>query len=355
MRLKGEWRIAFSAIAAIAGTGFATGQEIALFFAQLGWAGWIGIPIASAMFGLLVGMMIYFARITGANSFSGVFRRQLGKTAGGIIDVLYGLLQALTAAMMLMTAGELGALTLPVRYGFYQGMIIAVSVSLMMNASRLRLLPWTGMLITGAAMLFYISLAMDSRPVRLYARSETKLALEGSLMGSALLAALYACLNGAVACGIVPRFTAGSVNAVRTGVISGGLMAALLMCANLAMMRGGKAICAARLPAVVLAARWGITGFWLSAAFMFICAAATLTSITGAIIAQLDEGGRPRRRAISTIASVFLMCIALGTDEILGFGYPVMGWICAGSIALLSYVCGHRKAPVKSVGNDVKL
>lgn len=355
MRLKGEWRIAFSAIAAIAGTGFASGQEIVLFFAQLGWAGWIGIPIASAMFGLLVGMMIYFACRTGAGSFSGVFRRRLGKSAGGIIDVLYGLLQALTAVMMLMTAGELGALTLPARYGFIQGMVIALSISLMMNVGRLRLLSWTGIAITGAAMVFYIGLAMDNRPVRLYTQSETELALEGSLIGTALLAALYACLNGAVAGGIIPGFMHGKINAARAGTLSGGLMAILLVCANLALMRGGKAICAARLPVVVLAARWGLAGFWMSAAFMFACATATLASIMGAIIAQMSEKGKPRRRALGTIAAVFLLCGAFGTDEIMGFGYPLMGWICAGSIALLSYVDEHRKVPVKSIGNDVKL
>lgn len=355
MRLKGEWRVAFSAIAAIAGTGFASGQEIVLFFAQLGWTGWIGIPIASAMFGLLIGMMVYFARRTGADSFSGVFRRRLGKSAGETIDVLYGLLQALTAAIMLMTAGELGALTLPVRYGFIQGMIVALSISLMMNACRLRLLPWTGMIITGSAILFYFCLAIDQRPVRLYMRSETELALEGSIIGAALFALLYACLNGAVAGGIIPVFKDGNINAVRTGMLSGGMMAVLLICADFALMNGGKAICAARLPIVVLAARWGLAGFWLSAAYMFACTAATLTSVTGAIIAQIDEGGRPRRRAMGTIAAVFLLCGAFGTDEILGFGYPLMGWICAGSIALLSYVCGHRKGPVKSIGNDVKL
>jgi uncharacterized membrane protein YkvI len=54
-------------------------------------------------------------------------------------------------------------------------------------------------------------------------------------------------------------------------------------------------------------------------------------------------------------AAVFLLCTAFGMDEMLGFGYPVMGWLCAICIALPACICDHQKMRKKRAGNDVKL
>jgi uncharacterized membrane protein YkvI len=44
-------------VAAVAGTGYASGRELVLFFAQTGRAQWIGIGFAPVVFGLLTALL----------------------------------------------------------------------------------------------------------------------------------------------------------------------------------------------------------------------------------------------------------------------------------------------------------
>ena len=163
MMEKRRARAALSVVAAVAGTGYASGRELVLFFAQLGRLSWAGILLASTVFGALVGLM----------SCASALRRWYGRVAAA----LRGLLLAAVAAVMLLEAGKLGALTLPARNGFLWGMLLA-----------------------------------------------------------------------------------------------------LLLCANAAIARGGRQLLAQALPVVLLSARWGLAGFWMTALFSYVCAAATLAA-----------------------------------------------------------------------------
>ena len=335
MRANAEWKAAFAVIAAVAGAGFVSGRELVLFFSQLGWASWLGIPFASVVFALLMGMISHYARKTGAVSFSGVYQRQLGVHCGDAIGILHALLMALTAAVMLVSAGELGALALPVRHGFLQGLITALILALLMNMGKLRTLPWLGVAVAGLALLFYAGLALDPRPVRIYVRSETELALRGSVGAAVLLAILYAALNASIAGGIIVRFSAG-IRPAAFAAISGGAMCALLLVANAAIAQGGEALYAQALPTVILAARWGLFGFWMSIALMYLCSVSTLAAAIGSLIAQMNDGGRQRRTAVIMMLTAFLLSCAFGLRDLIGIGYPMVGWICAFAMAGLA-------------------
>ena len=56
-------------LAAVAGTGYASGRELVLFFAQTGRTGWIGICLASVVFGLLVSLLCRCGGSAGATDF----------------------------------------------------------------------------------------------------------------------------------------------------------------------------------------------------------------------------------------------------------------------------------------------
>lgn len=277
---RAEWRAALAVMAATAGVGYASGREFVLFFAQLGWASWIGVAFASLAFALLVGAVSRFARRTGSSS----PWRRLGPRAGRAAAGLYALLMACTAAVMLRRAGEVGALSLPVRGAYGWGVALALMLAILANLDGQRVLPLLGLTTALLAAGFYAALAIDPRPPRVYLHGETVLALRGNVVAAILLAAGYAAMNGCVAAGAAARFSTGAMSPSRFAALSGGMLFALLACANAAIARGGDVLLAQAMPTVVLAARWGIAGFWLSALLSFLCAAGTLTAVLGALV-----------------------------------------------------------------------
>ncbi len=308
-----EARLALAVMAAVAGTGYASGREMVLFFAQLGRAAWVGIFVASALFGILAGVLCRWACRSTSDSVAGVIRRQLGRGAGRAAELLHALLMSTIAAVMLSTAGEMGALALPVRHGCLWGAALAMMIALSVNLGGLRALPWLGLLTAALGAIFYAGLAIDLRPVRVYLREETALALRGSPWAAILLALLYASMNACLAGGVIVRFSSEDrLSPTRFAAQSGALLCALLLCANAAIARGGDPLLSQAMPVVILAARWGTAGFWLSAGFRFLCAAATLTAALGALLVQMGEGGRQRRSALMMMALAALIFACLG-------------------------------------------
>lgn len=283
MRKRDAMRAALAVMAAIAGTGWASGRALALFFAQLGWAGWIGIALAAAAFGLSIGAVAHMARRAGTDSFAQLCRRRLGRTACRIVGVLHGGMMALVAAASLLGAGKLGALALPIRHGFAWGMGLALLVAALMNAKDCRAMPWLGLLLCVVGAAFYAGLAIDPRPPRLNLRGEVVLTLEGNLPAAALLALCFAAMNACVAADTAARFAGGCVRPVRLGALCGGLLGGMLLLGRAALARGGEVLLAQALPTVLLAARWGLFGFWLCAGFGFLCACATLAASARAL------------------------------------------------------------------------
>ena len=331
-----DLRLALGAMAAVAGIGFATGQELVLFFGQLGRMKWLAALISAGLFAVIVYITAVFARKSGARSLPGMFQRVIGGRCGDAAGVLYGLLTALAAAMMLKTCGEIGALSLPVKNGYLCGMLMALLISVALAAGRMRALPMLGLVSAAAAVLFYGALFIDRRPVQVNMRVETVLRLDGSLWGAVGLGILHACLNGAVAGAAVAGLSGISVRPVRAAAGSGGMMLVCLLSGCLALERGGEGIMGQTLPTVLLAARWGIAGFYICAGFMYFSCLCSLTGALGAFFMQLCDGSRQRRNAAVMLLMAFLFAWALGTDHIISFGYPLLGWICAFSMAALA-------------------
>lgn len=328
-------RPALAVLAAVAGAGYASGRELVVFFAQLGWAAWLGIPFACLVFALLLGAICRGARKAGA---AGVWRL-LGNRGGRVASALHALLMAFTAAVMLQSAGEVGALTLPVAYGWLWGAGLALVIAVFANLRGQRALPWLGLCTVLLAVGFYAGLALDPRPVRVYLRGETVPLLRGNVPAAILLAALYAAMNAGIAGGVAARFSE-KADPATFAALSGGLLCALLLCANAAIVRGGDVLLTQAMPAVILAARWGIAGFWLCALLSFLCAATTLAAALGTLFGS----GRSPWKAALLAGLILALLLSFGLTDAVPAGYAALGWACALAVAALAGRFDARRA-----------
>ncbi len=92
MENYGERQAAMAAIGAAAATGYASGRALVIFFMQLGWAAWPGVALASALFGLMLGLCARLSIRAGANGFGALCCRTLGRGKGRIVGLFHGLL-----------------------------------------------------------------------------------------------------------------------------------------------------------------------------------------------------------------------------------------------------------------------
>jgi uncharacterized membrane protein YkvI len=321
-------------VAAVAGTGYASGRELVLFFAQTGRAQWIGIGFAPVVFGLLTALLCRCGAGMGANSIAVLCKRLMGKRMGAVAGWLHGLLLALTAVVMLCGAGEMGALALPVRYGWLWGAGIALLIALLVNLSGLRPLPWLGLIALTAGVMFYGALAMDPRSPRVWMEGAIQLALEDSWPASILLALAYAAMNAALAANVVLGFGSGT-KPWRVGLGCALSLWALLAAANWAIERGGRRLLGQAMPTVVLAARWGLTGFWICAGFGYLCAVTTLSAALSGLIGAMRGGGH--KGGLLTALAMAALTGLLGIRRTVGVSYPVVSWLCAA--LMLSLAC----------------
>lgn len=273
-----DWRLATTAVGAAAATGYASGRALVIFFMQLGWAAWPGVALASALFGALMGLCAKLSVRFGAGSFGELCQRALGRGKARVAGLFHALLLGMAAAVAILNAGEIGALTLPLRQAFLWGMGLALVAAMALSVGGGRGMGAAGLSAVTLAVLFYLGLALDARPPRLYLRGEAVLTYAGSLPAMLLLALCHGSLNACVAADAVCRYATSGVKPRRLGLLCAAGMALPLYSGCAALMRGGPLLLAHALPVVPLAARWGLIGFWLCAGFGGLCNVATLAA-----------------------------------------------------------------------------
>ena len=303
--MRGEGKTALSIMAAMAGTGFASGREIALFFSQLGAASWLAVGFASSLTGALIGAAIWRARQFGDSDRGAAAR---------VSAALKLLLAAMASALVLAHAMELGALTLPVKHAGPLGAGLALGAALLILRDPGRSLPRLGMAVTAFALVLYVGMAVDPRPPRLNMRGQAVLRLAGSWRAATVLSILYASMNACAGAWAVRATRPVRARPLQTGLRVLAMLFGVLASANLALARGGPALIAQAEPTVLLAARWGIAGFWLCAAFGALCAVATLSASMSVFAEAL--GGRNRGMAAFFIAlAAILSVVFAGTPR----------------------------------------
>lgn len=346
MKEKREWRGAVAVVAAVAGAGFSSGREVVLFFAQMGWASWIGVGFASLIFGMLCAVICHFARTTGAHTFLAVYRRVLDARQGTIVGAIHGLLMALTAGVMAVATGEMAALALPLRGAFWMGVLFSTGLALLMSMRGMR-----GVAIMGVPSLilcgaFYFALALDPRSVTVYPLYETVPELSGSVTAAILLATLHAALNASIAGGVTACYAERVGRPVRFGLRCGGMMFLLLGTSNAALLRGGKELFSQALPTVVLAARWGKLGYYGCILVMWLCALTTLAAALGSLAGQMDDSRSARRIMAAALILGILAALLMGFERFIELGYPMLGW--ASVFAMAGLACYYDRTEIRA-------
>lgn len=342
-------RVALAMVAAIVGAGFASGREIVVFFSGMGAFSWLGILAGSAACGFLTGMLVHFAMRTRSASLPQVYARVMDEHCGDAAQMMHGGLMLLTGAVMVSGGAELGALTI----NLHSARLIGAGVTLLVALAGCKwgtgALAGMGALLVPAIFVYYAAM-LAGMP------ETTPMAVSwGSLPASALLGGLYAALNVAVAGGVACMAGRSAVNPWRVGAITGGCVMVMLMSANAALLSAGEAIRDQPMPGVLLASRWGIAGFYMSAGLMFLAVVSTLCAALSSMREQILSL-RPAwgKGALLPPAALCAVISAVGFKPLVDLGYPLMGWGCALMLLALLVFLKDDDSSQKSRGKSKK-
>lgn len=314
-----EWKVALAAIAAIVGAGFASGREIVSFFTMHGKWWPLGAAACCAAAGLLTAMLVQLARRTKSASLPQLYTRVMDEKCGEAVQVVYALMLLIVCAAMCSAAAEMGALALDSRFARPAGAACALALSLFGAKSRGHL-AGSGLIAAGVLFVFYCALCVRGPQVTAPVQQNGALVSTG-------LGVLYACLNVALAAGVICCAGQESASPARAGLFTGILLLALLVPACVAVKRLGDTSLA--LPSVALAGEMGLFGFWASLAALFAAAVSTLASGLYSLKRQLADAGLPEKWCMSAAVLGAVTLSVVGFAPIVNVAYPLLGFLCA--------------------------
>ena len=324
-----EFQTAFAICAAIIGAGFASGREIVGFFSGMGSASWLGVITAS---GGIAGLTYVLLRLSGrvrAHSFPALYGALMGSSCRDAVALLHGLMCLVTASAMLSAGSELGALAFPWRYARAAGFLLTLLPALAASVSGLRPLAMLGMLLAPLILIYYLCMGQNvSYPVGFSPRL---------LPASLAMGCLYAAFNAALAGGTICLSAKDcSISAGRTAFLTGGMMFLLLSAANRTLLRAGDAVRQTAMPAVVLAAHWGASGYYISILVIWLSVLTTLCAMLHSLAAQFTQLHAPRIAKLTACAAAASLLSVCGFRLLVDTLYPILGWVC--SFVLLALI-----------------
>lgn len=286
--------------AAMVGAGFASGREIMRFFSQYGAFSWALVAFASLVTAWMLRRML---------AVGGVHSR-LGKGLLLLFSLAVG--GGMTAA-----AGELWALTVPLRYARTAGSVITLALCLCLAGGSLRGMAWLG------RVLLPFLLAVLVLCLRVPGISRQKTFTLGEIALAAVSIVGYCGLNGMTAAGVLSgSWSRKEQNGISLAV---GLLTALLLgLGNAALLPHAAALSDAPLPTVSLLRAYGKPGYYLSAAVLYLAASTTLIAVLRGLM-TLVEPYIPRYRK-PLVGLTVLTVSLLGFEDIVGIAYPALGW-----------------------------
>ncbi|MBR3739238.1 MAG: hypothetical protein IKN04_02130 [Clostridia bacterium] len=286
--------------AAMVGAGFASGQEIMQFFSQYGAFSWALVILAAIVMGLII-QRILSRRCE--NTFSGRSLLSLFYVAVG---------GGMTAA-----AGELWALTVPFHYARTLGSVITLIACLRLAEGSLQGMVWLGRILL--PLLLSVLILCLRAPGTSW--QKTVPIWEGVL--AVLSVVGYCGLNGMIAAGVL----SGSRSRKEQNKISvavGLLTALLLGLGNAALLPHAGTLSGAVLPTVSLLRAYGKTGFYLSAAVLYLAAATTLIAVLRGLLTFSAPYLAHYRKTL--VGFALLTVSMLGFQDIVRAAYPALGW-----------------------------
>ena len=138
---------ALALLGGVIGAGFASGREIAHFFASHGRFAPAAVLTASVTLALLFCLLSDRLERTGVTSLGALCRARFGERLGRLCGALFALLCAVTGGTMLAACAELTALLLPVRHAYGLGLWVSLLLGVLLAARGL-----TALALPGAAL-----------------------------------------------------------------------------------------------------------------------------------------------------------------------------------------------------------
>ncbi len=350
MKIFSELRVAGAACAAALGASFMSGREAATFFAVTGYASWAGVIAAALIFGAVMGMLCRFAQDTGAATLPAIYAAKMDERCGEAVSVVYILLMLMMGAVALSTSAELGMLSLEMKHPAAAAYVITLLLSLMLTLRGS--ISSAGVFIIPISILFLAILAADDRPALagVYIQNEL-MDLNGNFSVSVFMGVMFAFLKAAV-CGSLAAGYCRGISPRRFGIICGVIMFMAAALANSALQRAGETVWALNLPFVVLSARFGVFGYYISIYIMWLGCLSVLTCALDSVAAMFPKRFG-RTWALCAAATGISVMSAAGLKPLVSTGYPLLGWAFAMCIMALS-VFYERKKPASSSSFPIK-
>ena len=275
------------AVAAVgASADFASGREIAAFYAQLAGASWLAAALSGLIFGLITAMFAQMARQSGAGDMYALFRKMPGGMLGRLAHVLYAGMLLVAGWTLVAEAARLGALALPLNRAPLFGAAFALLAAawLALDSGSLKAVSAA---FVGLLLLFELALLLFARldvlPGMLFV---IELKLSGSRPAAVLLALIHSTMCACLCAGLTVRMAGEGARPARLGIWSGAVFLALVIAGNAALRNQMDELLALEVPFAALASNWGIGGFWTSATVMYL---ASVTSLSGLICGLLPR------------------------------------------------------------------
>lgn len=324
-------RLILCILGAMVGAGLASGREIMRFFTQYGPASQALILLSCAVMTALMARLMRRGRL-------GLGGALAGGTAG---KILFWTLLLGTGGGMTAAAGELFALTLPLRHARSLGMLCTLLPGLLLARRSLTALECASRLLL-PLLLAAILLCLRKTQTGEIAASETP--AESLLLG-ALQALCYAGMNVLLSAEVLCE--AGARCDTRTGCRGaawcGGALCGILLLFNEALLRGPMEARQAELPMVLLLRGYGKAGFYLSAAVLYLAVITTLFAVLRAQRALAPDG---RRQTLAGAAT--LLTALCGFERTVSVIYPVLGFF---SLLMICWPQRKKKAVSGDGGN----
>lgn len=306
-----ETAAAWTMVGAVIGAGFASGREIASFFSRWGW--WSLAAIAAA-----VGILIRICRDAMERPCPPLSWRE--KWPEKLWQGMFLALLIVTGGAMTAAAGEIAALTLPIRGAYWLGMLVSLVLAQILCEKTTTGLTRISQALT-ACLILIMMMGLFLPPMR-------GVALKGTQGWQALPQSLwhglcYGGFNGALAVPVLTQMrTHMQHEQHRRAVWLGcGILAALLLLGNAVMLRH-PALMGEVLPMIRLLERFGRTGYMMGALALWLSAMSTLM----ACLAGMRGRGWWPALAMAVVAM-------LGFSAAVERLYPLLGGGCAALLA----------------------
>ncbi len=315
------------------GAGFASGREIARFFAGHGPFCAAAALCALAAMGALLARLPDQMERSRARTLPGLCRARFGRRLGALCGALFLLLSGVTGGAMLAACAELCALTLPLRHAYGMGLAVTLALAAALCALGVRALAAPGLAL--CALLPPLMLRLLALPA-----GEARLAApDASLARAVADGAAYGALNAAMLCGEAPLLLSFPRRLRRrAALLFCALFGALLFLGIAVCRRHLQAVRAEPMPFVALCRRLGAGGYALCAAALYAAAFSTLCTMLAALAQPL-----PRRAGLPAAMAVCLAFSRVGFSNLVASLYPTLGAVCAALLLLLCLPAGGQK------------